>query len=50
MHSLAGEGVGDYQFRRGDIHAGTLGIYVFIIYVQRKSAKNPSFGKISPKQ
>ncbi len=27
-HSLAGEGVGWSQFRRGDRHCGTLGIYV----------------------
>ena len=27
-HSLAREGVGESQFRRGDIHCGTLYIYV----------------------
>jgi hypothetical protein len=27
-HSPEGEGVGGSQFRRGDIHCGTLGIYV----------------------
>ncbi len=26
-HSLAGEGVGESQFGRGDRHCGTLGIY-----------------------
>jgi hypothetical protein len=27
-HSLAGEGVGESEFKRGDIHCGTLGIHV----------------------
>jgi hypothetical protein len=27
-HSLAGEGVWESEFKRGDIHCGTLGIYV----------------------
>jgi hypothetical protein len=27
-HPQAREGVGDYQFRRGDIHCGTLNVYV----------------------
>jgi hypothetical protein len=26
-HSLAGDGVGESQFRRGDIHCGTLFMY-----------------------
>ncbi len=28
VHSLATEGVGESEFRRGDIHCGTLNIYV----------------------
>ncbi len=31
-HSLAREGLGESQFRRGDIHCGTLYIYVFCDY------------------
>ena len=33
-HSLAREGVGEYQFRRGDIHCGTLYIlYEYLYFV-----------------
>ncbi len=32
-HSLAGEGVGESQFRRGDIHVGTLDIYMYFVVV-----------------
>jgi hypothetical protein len=31
-HSLAREGLGESQFRRGDIHCGTLYIYVLCAY------------------
>jgi hypothetical protein len=30
-HSLAREGLGEFQFRRGDIHCGTLYIYVYFV-------------------
>ncbi len=30
-HSLAREGVGEFQFRQGDIHCGTLYIYVYFV-------------------
>jgi hypothetical protein len=32
-HSLAREGVGDSQFRRGDIHCGTLYTYIMFFVV-----------------
>jgi hypothetical protein len=31
-HSLASEGLGESQFRRGDIHCGTLYIYVLCVF------------------
>ncbi len=31
-HSLAGKGVGESQFRRGDIHCGTLGTGILYVY------------------
>jgi len=30
-HSLAREGVGESQFRRGDLHSGTLYIYMYFV-------------------
>jgi hypothetical protein len=30
-HSLAREGVGESQFRRGDIHCGTLYVYMYFV-------------------
>jgi hypothetical protein len=34
-HSLAREGLGESQFRRGDIHCGTLYYMYFVIYMYR---------------
>jgi hypothetical protein len=31
-HSLAREGVGESHFRRGDIHCGTLYIYMYFVH------------------
>jgi hypothetical protein len=37
-HSLAGEGLREYQFRRGDIHCGALYILVLCIALAHLSA------------
>jgi hypothetical protein len=37
-HSLAGEGVGESQFRRGDKHCGTLGKYYVARMIERNSS------------
>ncbi len=31
-HSLAGEGLGESQFRRGDLHSGALYMYKYFVY------------------
>jgi hypothetical protein len=39
-HSLAREGLGEPQFRRGDIHCGTLYIYVYFVGDGKKAFFN----------
>ncbi len=39
-HSLAREGMGESQFRRGDIHCGTLYIYVLCGSIPQQRTKN----------
>ncbi len=44
-HSLAREGVGESQFRRGDIHCGTLFIYMYFSHV-RTCMRTPFYKRI----
>ncbi len=46
-HSLAREEVGESQFRRGDVHCGTLYIYVLCGSTTLKYSIHTSFGDVS---